>query len=183
MRRAVEHRRIVPEDVLRAVAVMHVPVDDRRRARRHAVFCAWRAAIAAVLNRQKPIAVASFRHGGRAAARRRRRCRRGPRIDVVDRGVGGADRRQRRLPALRADRWCRRRCGRCPSRESPARTRSTIVGGMRGEDWSPRRLRGALTRSSAAKASSSSTRSMARSRSGRSGWPGGVMCSRKIGWE
>lgn len=29
LRRAEQHRRIVPEDVLRAVAVVHVPIDDR----------------------------------------------------------------------------------------------------------------------------------------------------------
>src|ERR1700730_2743043 len=40
---------------------------------------------------------------------------------------------------------------------------------------------GAPRRSRPPKASSSSARALARSRSGRGGWPGGTRCSRKIG--
>src|SRR5712672_1305904 len=42
---------------------------------------------------------------------------------------------------------------------------------------------GASTRTSIWKRSSSSARSIARSRSGRSGCPAGVRCSRQAGWE
>ena len=66
------------------------------------LLCAWRAAIAALLNRQKPIAVvfSAWWPGGRdgdedivgSAGK-----------DIVHGGVRSADRGQRRLPALRAD--------------------------------------------------------------------------------
>src|SRR5437868_12193920 len=42
--------------------------------------------------------------------------------------------------------------------------------------------RGACSRAKVAKRSCSSTRSIARSRSGRSGWPSGVKCSRQALW-
>ena len=55
VRRDVQHVGIALEDVLRAVAVVHVVVDDRDALRRRASrACA--AATATLLNRQKPIA-------------------------------------------------------------------------------------------------------------------------------
>ena len=73
MGRAIEELRVAPEDLLRAVAVMHVPIDDRNPLRAMQ-RCAWRAAMAALLNRQKPMAVA-VRHGGLEDEWRRRRSR------------------------------------------------------------------------------------------------------------
>ena len=55
--RGVEDLRVVLEDVLRAVAVMHVEIDDRDALQRRAPRAHARAPIATLLNRQKPIAM------------------------------------------------------------------------------------------------------------------------------
>ena len=59
---------VVPEDVLRSVPVVDVEVHDRDAL--GAGRLCWRAAIATLLNRQKPIAK-PWARGGRAAARAR----------------------------------------------------------------------------------------------------------------
>ena len=102
VRRAVEHATDRPRRCPACRCRDARPSRRWRRARRRAAVCAWRAAIAALLNRQKPIAVvfSAWWPGGRAATKTLS-ARAGK--HVVDRGIGGADRRQRRLPALRAD--------------------------------------------------------------------------------
>ena len=58
VRRGVKHALVVPEDVLRAVAVVDVEIDDGDALGAMAAW-AWRAATAALLKKQKPIAVAT----------------------------------------------------------------------------------------------------------------------------
>ena len=97
MHRDEEHRRVLPEHRLRAVAVVDVPVDDRDPLRRRA-FCACRAAIATLLNRQKPIASSceEWWPGGRTSAKPFSTA-------AIEHGVGHVAactrRQQRRLPA------------------------------------------------------------------------------------
>ena len=173
--RAVEHRRIVPEDVLRAVAVMDVPVDDGD-------------ALGAMLllrmaGGDRGIVEQAKAHRGRALGMVAGRPRRDEdivgraRIDVVDRGVGGADRRQRRLPALRAHRGIG-----VDAHDAGLghRLLAAVRHSSPGARQARPRYRPAATACGRARENSSpsSTRAIARNRSGRSGWPGGVMCSR-----
>jgi hypothetical protein len=51
-----EHRVVVSEDRIGAVAVVDVPVDDRDTSTSASRRCAARAATATLLNTQKPIA-------------------------------------------------------------------------------------------------------------------------------
>ncbi len=61
-----------PENILRAIAVVHVPINDRHPLYTIG-FLAWRAAIATLLNRQKPMAL-DFSAWCPVGARRRTRC-------------------------------------------------------------------------------------------------------------
>ena len=100
---------------------------------------------------------------------------------LVDREAGGAGGARGGLEALRRQRRCRRRAGRCPRPGSP---RGSPRHRPRHGRWRalPRRPHGAPRRDRARRsAAADSACSIARSRSGRSGWPGGTRCSRKTG--
>ena len=98
--RAVEHARIVPEDVLRAVAVVHVPVDDGD------ALGAMR--LLRMAGGDGGVVEQAEAHGRRLLGMVAGRARRHEDVvgaageHVVDGGVGGADGGQRRLPAFRA---------------------------------------------------------------------------------
>ena len=85
--RAIEQIGIGPEDVLRAVAVVHVEVDHR-----HALGTMGGACVVGgdrgLVEEAEAHGAAAFRHGGRAGAGRRRHCRPRPRT------------RHRRRPSL-----------------------------------------------------------------------------------
>ena len=97
MRRDEQHRRVVVEAPLRAVAVMHVVVDDRDAREPRARACA--AATAMLLKRQNPIAFALGMVAGRTHQREARAPL--PVQHVLDRGDrrAAAGWRRRRYPA------------------------------------------------------------------------------------
>ncbi len=101
VRRAVKHRRIIPEDILRAIAVMDIPIDDGNALGAMLLLCmpgGYRGMIEQAKTHRRGLF-------GMVAGRTRCHedivCSAGKYI--VDRRIGCADGGERRLPALRAD--------------------------------------------------------------------------------
>ena len=178
----VEQVGVALEDVLGAVAVVHVEIDHGDAlAAPSGRGRAW-AAMAAPLNRQKPMAraalgvVARRAHGGEGGARPALHHR----VDRRDGAAGGAQDAGLALPWLIR---CRRR-GRRP-RPRPGwigEDRLDVVGGMRELElrrrWPRAPPRAAAARSPGAPAPAAPRRS----RSGHSGWCGPVSWPRQAGW-
>ncbi len=100
MRRAIKHRRVGLEDILRAVAVMHVPVDDRNALQPVLLLRMTRG--------NRGIVEEAEAHGAHSLGMMPRRARGDEGIvmaagnDVIHRGHRPADAGERRLQALHA---------------------------------------------------------------------------------
>src|SRR5262245_41570361 len=142
-------------------------------------FCAWRAAIAALLNRQNPIgrAVSVWWPGGRVATKAL------VALPVITSSTAWTAPPAARNAAskLPGDMLVSASSPMMPSFGVASRIAVTYSIGWQSAMVSSEAV-GASTRASVWNFSCSSTRSMARSRSGRSGWPVGVRWSRQAGW-
>ena len=178
VRRAIHHRFVGPENLLRAVAVMHVEIDDRGAGDAVLLLRIARGdggiVEQAKAHRPRGLGVMAGRARGDEGVCRLLR------QHLVDREDGAADRAQRRLE--RAGRH--RGVGVEPHHALFGRgvaQLDDVVHRMAQRDGLDGAI-GACSRASCWNFSASSACSTARSRSGRSGWPAGVRCSRQAGW-
>ena len=179
MDRGVEQARIVLEDVLRAIAVMHVEIDHRDAGDAmdlpRLLGADGDIVEQAEAHRLGGLGVVAGRAGGAEGIARL------PRHDGIDRGADGAGGTQRRLAGTgRQDRVVVQ-FDMPFGRGIAASTRSMYEMGWTRASCSIS-ARGASRRSRKWKASPSSAASTAFSRSGHSGCPMPVSCSMQEGW-
>jgi len=119
--RAIHHARIGPEDLLRAVAVMHVEVDDRDPLQAVPLLRVARRDRRIVENRQKPIGrvVSAWCPGGRTATNAL-----GARLPITSSTASVAPPAPRSAASkLRATWWCRHRAAPIPAAARRPRSR------------------------------------------------------------